>query len=140
MNLIGSGDELVSSVSLYRTRHPILHGYTSPFLLLYSVWIYQWLFVFGYDQYWEVGAVAGAVIFITNILTLLSCYWSVHCLALNTCVRVSPGDLDSAEYVKVVPTDNNGAAEMVRLARTGPYALWFTYQKLKFEADAQNLL
>lgn len=125
-------------MSLYRTRHPILHGYTSPFLLLYSVWIYQWLFVFGYEQFWEVGAVVGAGIFILNILTLLSCYWSVHCLALVTCFSVSPGNLDLAEYVKVVPTENNGAAEMVRLARTGPYSLWFNFQKLKFVFDSDK--
>ena len=132
MNLISPGDELVSSVAVYKSRHPLLHGYTSPFLLLYSAWLYYWLLVYGYTEWWEVGAITGAAIAITNVLVLLSCYWSVHCLALNTCSRVAASDLDSAEWVKVVPTENNGSAELVRLARTGPYPLWFMFQKLKF--------
>ena len=40
LNLIGSGDELVSRVSLYKSRHPALHGYTSPFIALYLAWLY----------------------------------------------------------------------------------------------------
>ena len=138
MNLISGGDELVSSVSLYKSRHPLLHGYTSPFLLLYLGWLYSWLLVYGYTEWLEVGAIVGAGIFICNVLVLLSCYWSVHCLAINTCTRVPVTDLDSAEWVKVVPTDNNGSAEMVRLARTGPYPLWFMFQKLKFVWDADK--
>ena len=43
LNLIGSGDELVSRVSLYKSRHPALHGYTSPFIVLYLAWLYTWL-------------------------------------------------------------------------------------------------
>ena len=43
MNLIGDGDELVSRISLYKSRHPALHGYTSPFVLLYLAWLYTWL-------------------------------------------------------------------------------------------------
>ena len=49
MTLISPGDELVSGVSLYKSRHPLLHGYTSPFFVLYIVWIYNWLFVYGYQ-------------------------------------------------------------------------------------------
>ena len=45
MNLIGSGDELVARVSLYKSRHPALHGYTSPFIALYLAWLYTWLAV-----------------------------------------------------------------------------------------------
>ena len=138
MNLISPGDELVSSVTLYRSRHPLLHGYTSPFLLLYTAWIYQWFIVHGYQEWLEVGAIGLAGIFISNVLVLLSCYWSVHCLAIITCNKVRHTDLDSGEWVKVVPTDNNGSAELVRLARTGPYPLWFMFQKLKFVWDSDK--
>ena len=41
--MIGSGDELVARVSLYKSRHPALHGYTSPFIVLYLAWLYTWL-------------------------------------------------------------------------------------------------
>ena len=41
--MISSGDELVSRVTLYSSRHPALHGYSSPFILLYLAWLYTWL-------------------------------------------------------------------------------------------------
>lgn len=138
MNLISGGDELVSRVTLYRSRHPLLHGYTSPFIALYLAWLYIWLGVYGYSEMVEAGAIIGAIIFISNLLVVLSCYWSVHCLSLVTCSRVPVTDLNSAEYAKVVPTDNNGSAELVKLARTGPYQLWFTFQKLKFVWDSDK--
>ena len=39
---------------------------------------------------------------------------------------------------QVVPTENNGFAEMVKLARSGPYPLWFTFQKLKYVWDSDK--
>ncbi len=41
---------------------------------------------------------------------------------------------------QVVPTENNGSAEMVRLARAGPHPLWFTFQKLKYVWDLDKKL
>ena len=140
MNLISPGDELVAAASLYRSRHPLLHGYTAPFLALYCGWLYTWLGVHGYNEWLEVGVVMGVGILLSNVLVLLSCYWSVHCLAWLTCSRVPHQQQAAAQWVKVVPTENNGAAEMVRLARTGPYTLWFTFQKLKFVWDADRQL
>ena len=85
MNLISPGDELVAAASLYRSRHPLLHGYTAPFLALYCGWLYTWLGVHGYNEWLEVGVVIGVGILLSNVLVLLSCYWSVHCLAWLTC-------------------------------------------------------
>ena len=56
--------------------------------------------MYGYTEMLEAGAIIGAIIFISNLLVVLSCYWSVHCLSLVTCNRVSERDLDSAEYAK----------------------------------------
>jgi len=86
----------------------------------------------------EVGAILGAGIVIFNTLVVLSCYWSVHVLAMMTCSKVKENDSLSAEWAKVVPTENNGSAEMVKLARTGPYALWFSFQKLKYVWDSDK--
>ena len=138
MNLIDQSDELVSSVGLYRSRHPLLHGYTSPFIPLYLSWLYMWFTGYGYEEWLEAGAVIGAVLVILNILVILSCYWSVHFLALMTCSKVDPKNSLVAEWAKVVPTKNNDSPELVKLARTGPYQLWFTFQKLKFVWDTDK--
>jgi len=138
MNLIDQSDELVSNVGLYRSRHPLLHGYTSPFIPLYLSWLYLWFVVYGYEEWLEAGAVIGAVLVILNILVILSCYWSVHFLALMTCSKVDPKNSLVAEWAKVVPTENNGSPELVKLARTGPYQLWFTFQKLKYVWDTDK--
>jgi len=138
MSLIEQSDDLVSSVDLYKSRHPLLYGYTSPFLLLYLGWLYTWFVVYGYEEWLEAGAIIGAILFISNILVLLSCYWSVHFLAFMTCTKVKKGDTNSAEWAKVVPTENNGSSELAKLARTGPYELWFNFQKLKFVWDTEK--
>jgi len=138
MNLIDQSDDLVSHVGLYSSRHPLLHGYTSPFLVLYLVWLYTWIAVFGYEEWLEAGSIIGAGIVITNILLVLSCYWSVHFLALMTCSKVEKKNMVQAEWAKVVPTENNGSPELVKLGRTGPYELWFTFQKLKYVWDSDK--
>ena len=40
----------------------------------------------------------------------------------------------------MVPKDNNGSAELVRLARTGPHQLWFSFQKIKYVFDQDKKL
>jgi len=98
----------------------------------------MWFVVYGYEEWLEAGAVIGAVLVIINILVILSCYWSVHFLALMTCSKVDPKNSLVAEWAKVVPTENNGSPELVKLARTGPYQLWFTFQKLKYVWDTDK--
>ena len=39
---------------------------------------------------------------------------------------------------KVVPTENNGSAEMVRVAKTGPHGLWFNFQRIKYVFDSDK--
>jgi len=138
MNLADPEDELVTQVSLHRTRPPILHGYIAPFLLLYLSWLYTWLIHIGYEQWLEAGYIVGAAIVILNVLVVLSCHWSVSVMAVMTCNRVSEREAVMAEWAKVVPSENNGSAELVRLARSGAYPLWFTFQKLKYVWDTDK--
>ena len=43
-----AGDELVSSVTLYRDRHWILHLHIGPYAAVaYTTWFYIWATVFG---------------------------------------------------------------------------------------------
>lgn len=86
----GTGDELVSSVTLYRRRPRLLHGTVLPFLaFLYPGWLYVWLGVYGAPDYPEAGLLALAAIGIAHVLTALSGYWSVHAHCWLTCSKVN---------------------------------------------------
>lgn len=86
----GTGDELVSSVTLYRRRPRLLHGTVLPFLaVLYPGWLYVWLGVYGASEYPEAGLLALAAIGIAHVLTALSGYWSVHAHCWLTCSKVN---------------------------------------------------
>lgn len=81
-------DYLVQSVSLY-TRKPILfHLYILPFILLYLIWLYLWLTVFGFTEYYEGGFLVLAAIGCLQVLCCLACYWSVHVNCFMTCNKV----------------------------------------------------
>lgn len=84
-----TGDELVSSVTLYRRRPRLLHGTVLPFLaVLYPGWLYVWLGVYGASEYPEAGLLSLAAIGIAHVLTALSGYWSVHAHCWLTCSKV----------------------------------------------------
>lgn len=82
-------DDLVHSVGLYVPRPLILHGYIFPFLILYGIWGWAWVAVYGWEEYFEAGLIALAGVGCLQILTCLFCHWSVHVRCLFTCRRVS---------------------------------------------------
>ncbi|XP_061158524.1 manganese-transporting ATPase 13A1 [Syngnathus typhle] len=134
----GTGDELVSSVTLYRRRPRLLHGTVLPFLtVLYPGWLYVWLGVYGASEYPEAGLLALAAIGIAHVLTALSGYWSVHAHCWLTCSKEL--DPNKATLAKVVPTPNNGSAELVTLQRdqdeNGDKTLSFEFQKIRYTFD-----
>uniref|UniRef100_A0A8C8DT74 ATPase 13A1 n=1 Tax=Oryzias sinensis TaxID=183150 RepID=A0A8C8DT74_9TELE len=136
-----TGDELVSSVTLYRRRPRLLHGTILPFLvLLYPSWLYVWLGVYGASEYPEAGLLALAAIGIAHVLTALSGYWSVHAHCWLTCSKEP--DADKATLAKVVPTPNNGSAELVALQReqdeNGENLLAFEFQKIRYIFDSKE--
>lgn len=86
----GTGDELVSSVTLYRRRPRLLHGTVLPFVaILYPGWMYVWVGMYGASEYPEAGLLALAAIGIAHVLTALSGYWSVHAHCWLTCSKVN---------------------------------------------------
>lgn len=134
----GTGDELVSSVALYRRRPRLLHGTVLPFLaVLYPGWMYVWLGVYGAAEYPEAGLLALAAIGIAHVLTALSGYWSVHAHCWLTCSKEP--DPNKATLAKVIPTPNNGFAELVALHRdqdeNGEGILSFEFQKIRYIFD-----
>ncbi|XP_023336955.1 manganese-transporting ATPase 13A1 isoform X2 [Eurytemora carolleeae] len=138
MNLADPNDDLVSSVSLYKKRAPYLYGFTTPFFFLYIAWLYNWLVVYGYNEYVEIGTVCGVVLLLIHVLVLLSCYWSVSIQAVMMCSSVPVTSKQDATYAKVTPLENHGFSELVRLARTGPHQLWFSFQKIKYVFDTEK--
>ncbi|XP_072299198.1 endoplasmic reticulum transmembrane helix translocase [Eucyclogobius newberryi] len=133
-----TGDELVSSVTLYRRRPRFLHGTVLPFLaVLYPGWLYVWLGVYGANEYPEAGLLALAAIGIAHVLTALSGYWSVHAHCWLTCSKEP--DPTKATLAKVIPTPNNGSAELVALQRdqdeNGDEILAFEFQKIRYTFD-----
>lgn len=133
-----TGDELVSSVTLYTRRPRFLHGTVLPFLaILYPGWLYVWLGVYGANEYPEAGLLALAAIGIAHVLTALSGYWSVHAHCWLTCSKEP--DPKKATLAKVIPTPNNGSAELVALQRdrdeNGEEILAFEFQKIRYTFD-----
>ena len=109
-------DDLVQKVSLHSPFPTITHGYSLPFIFLYGLWFYLWVFVYGVQEYPEAGWITLAGIGLIQILVSLSCYWSVHIRTFLTCASTS-NPLE-AIYVKVVPTPNNGSSKLVAIQRT----------------------
>ncbi|XP_073713064.1 endoplasmic reticulum transmembrane helix translocase isoform X3 [Misgurnus anguillicaudatus] len=133
-------DELVRSVSLHSRRPLVLHGTVFPFLFLYPGCLYMWFGVYGASEYVEAGLLALAAIGIAHVLTVLSGYWSVHAHCWLTCSKES--DPSKASFAKVIPTPNNGSAELVPLLRDkdedGEEMLCFEFQKIRYVYDGKE--
>ena len=73
---------------LYRMRPVVYHGYVLPFVLLYSVWSYVWVFYLGFSDFFEAGMIGYAIIGLLQVLCCLFCYWFVQVQCLLTCSKV----------------------------------------------------
>lgn len=130
-----SVDELVQSVNCYNMRPLLLHGYFAPFVTIYAVLVYQWLTYFSLQESQEVWFICVAVAVVSQILTYLTCLWSVrvNCWLAYSYVRHP----ENATFVRVTPTPNNGSSELVRLKHSAatqhdPECIWFLFQKTKY--------
>jgi len=130
MAVIQDQNDLIASISLYKDRHWLYHGYVAPFGVIYLTWLYYTFLVTDYPL--EGCLIALVAIFLVQVLMILSCMWSVHVMAWLTCKEVK--DVKAATVAKFVPTPNNGSAELLRIRRKGEH-VWCTFQKLKFLWD-----
>eukprot|EP00062_Callorhinchus_milii_P023126 gi/632981640/ref/XP_007907703.1/ PREDICTED: probable cation-transporting ATPase 13A1 [Callorhinchus milii] len=134
-------DELVRSVSLQRRRPVLLHVTVGPFGLLYALWLYVWLCRFdAVSEHPEAGLAALAALGFVHVLSALSGHWSVHAHCLLTCYK-EPNP-SKATWAKVVPTPNNGSAELVQLhhdkGEDGNEIIYFEFQKIKYWRDVKE--
>ncbi|CAG5056592.1 unnamed protein product [Parnassius apollo] len=133
-------DDLVQYTQLFKPIATVLQGTVLPFLIIYPIIFYFWIFVYGFEENFEAGFVTVAVVAVIQILICLCCYWSVHIQCFLSCTAVK--DPIQAEIVKVVPTSNNGSSEIVRLHHTKSTKkgnlnpdVWFIFQKSKYVYD-----
>lgn len=135
-------DDLIQSVSLHIINPAYLSGVVFPFLAIYIVFFYLWIYVYGVDDYYEAGLVTFGVLVFSHILTFLCCFWSVHVLIFLNSRKVKIPRL--GVVAKVVPTPNNGSSEMVRIQETvmdettKETIYWFSFQKTKYVWDEEK--
>nr|CAG4641439.1 EOG090X00J5 [Eurycercus lamellatus] len=134
-------DELVDKVTLHNPLPTIFHGYSLPFIVLYAIWFYCWVFVYGVEEYLEPGWIALACIGLIQVLVSLSCYWSVHVRTFLTCANAS-NPLEAA-FAKVVPTPNNGSSQLARIYKEKDekgkiIKVWFLFQKTRYNWDFEE--
>ncbi|KAJ1362974.1 hypothetical protein KIN20_022715 [Parelaphostrongylus tenuis] len=109
-------DALVESITTYRSLPLWAHVYAAPFGIIYACWFYIWISIYGFDEYYELGLIGGAIIGLIQALLILFCHWFVGVKCAFSCVQES--DPRKATHCKVVPTPNNGWSELVPLRRT----------------------
>ncbi|XP_058818679.1 endoplasmic reticulum transmembrane helix translocase [Topomyia yanbarensis] len=136
----GSLDELVQYVTLHIPNPVLLNGSTLPFMMVLALWGYLWVFVYGVEEYWEAGLLTLAGIGFLQVFVCLCCFWSVHVHTFLNCRKASSAE--KALVAKVVPTENNGSSELVKLHRTkldetsqSETIYWFLFQKTKYVWD-----
>ncbi|XP_043502846.1 endoplasmic reticulum transmembrane helix translocase [Polistes fuscatus] len=123
-------DDLVQTVTLHNPRKLLFNGYVLPFVVLQFMWIYSWIFVYGFDEYYDAGLVGIAAIGVLQIFVCLCCQWSVHVHTFLNCS--SEKNPYIATIAKVVPTPNNGSSELVKLHHAEKQEPWFVFQKTKY--------
>ena len=74
---------------LYKPLPLLVHGYVLPFIVLYVGILIGWIVVFGNFEHFEALMICIATIASLNIITCLSCVWSVHIRCLLTCKKVN---------------------------------------------------
>ncbi|XP_027197116.2 endoplasmic reticulum transmembrane helix translocase [Dermatophagoides pteronyssinus] len=132
-----STDQLVQKVQCYNVKPLILQGFIGPFFTLQSI-LCVWYF-YSDENYSDIYIITGGTLCLLQVLTFLSGMWSVHCLCFLSYSKVR--NVADAAWAKVVPTPNNGSAELVPLRHTkidDKETIWFLFQKTKYVYDYEK--
>ncbi|CAI2351741.1 unnamed protein product [Caenorhabditis sp. 36 PRJEB53466] len=132
-------DQLVESITPYNLRPIASHLYVPPFSIITAVWSYIWLNEFGYEEYYELGMLGYAVIFVLLALVLLFCHWLMAVRCALMCSKQT--DVRKSSHVCVAPTQNNGWPELVplmRKKRDNQTKLWFEFQRVHYTWDEES--
>lgn len=132
-------DQLVETIIPYNLRSIATHLYVPPFTIITAIWTYVWLNIFGYEEYYELGMLGYAAIFVILALVLLFCHWMMPVRCFLMCSKQE--DVRIASHVCVIPTQNNGWPELVKLMRTTrdkQTKLWFEFQRVHYTWDEES--
>ncbi|XP_059616452.1 endoplasmic reticulum transmembrane helix translocase isoform X1 [Phlebotomus argentipes] len=138
---VQSLDDLVKYVTLHIPNPLVFNGAIFPFLILYCIWFYFSVCVYGIWEHYEAGLLSLAIIGCVQTLCCLCCFWSVH---VNSALNFRKTKLPAAGvYAKVVPTPNNGSAELTLIQSSRASAdaepeYWIMFQKIKYIWDAEK--
>ena len=125
-----SPNDVVEKITLHKDRHWLYHGYVTPFLCLYPLWVYFYLTT---ELPYEACIIALVAIFLSQALLVLCCMWSVWFFAFMTCNEVK--NIQEASVARFVPTANNGSPELVKIRKPNNGQISCVFQKLKFTWD-----
>ncbi|XP_059616454.1 endoplasmic reticulum transmembrane helix translocase isoform X2 [Phlebotomus argentipes] len=75
---VQSLDDLVKYVTLHIPNPLVFNGAIFPFLILYCIWFYFSVCVYGIWEHYEAGLLSLAIIGCVQTLCCLCCFWSVH--------------------------------------------------------------
>lgn len=125
----------IARVTLHRRIPLEWHIYTTPFALLYPIWLYGYFYK--YDDWFrseEWTFVYTVLLIAGHSLSFLVTRWSIGAKALITCVKAK--SIDEAEIIRVIPLPHKGEGELVpisRVTRPGiPVEISFIYQADKY--------
>ena len=91
--------EEIAYYKIYKNRPIYFHLYVTPFIAIYSAWLYVWFVVYGVSDHFEIGAIAGVIIFLSQVLLALFGMWSVHVRCFLTCSKVKHEILSCFPYI-----------------------------------------
>ncbi|PAV82047.1 hypothetical protein WR25_11092 [Diploscapter pachys] len=126
-------DALIEKIRTHRLRPIWAHLYVAPFISIYAIWLFIWTNFYGFEEYYELGLIGIAIIFILQALVVLFCQWFVRIKCLATCTEER--DLSKATHAEVVPTTNNGWPELVPLhfsKHANQTKNWFEFQRVHY--------
>ena len=101
MSVSPQGDSLVKDILLVNKNPFYLHGYVIPFAVIYSVAVGLLTQYVDLESYgvWTVVLVS---LFLCQVLTILSCFWSVDMRCFLTCKKVPMNNYLSVDSINVV--------------------------------------
>ncbi|KAJ3193971.1 hypothetical protein HK101_003724 [Irineochytrium annulatum] len=138
-------DSKIVAVSSLHANIPIeWHGYSYPFVPMY--FLVSYVYLFEYDRLLGSKEFASLIVILAlalHALVFLTCQWSINIRAWLTCRSVT--DSYKADLIKIIPIAHHGAGAMCEIKKStemksadGQPQLYFFFQKRKYIYDVDK--
>ncbi|KZO94433.1 endoplasmic reticulum Ca-transporting P-type ATPase [Calocera viscosa TUFC12733] len=119
----------IRAATIHRRIPIYLHLYTSPFVVVWSVFAYAYFVK--YEEWFgaeEWAFLAGAIVVACHALSFLTTQWSTGVKAWMTATNAS--SLEKADCIRIIPAEHRGRATIIPLIKkpTSPPTYAFVYQ------------